>query len=203
MDSERNSIVEVIFTLRTANVSLAIRACISTTMLQVTDETETKKGSCDLTESLVASYLGRNPRSLPSTLLWDDVELDIYEQITQSPDYYLTRAESEIIRDEFLDDWVNDDWPDEFYVAYRQRLSEKGVRLPPTSNLPTGADDSVPSAWQISYWLEKIIENAAPWWLPGDLETPAAAEALQTSAAVVREGLEILNQRATAATPGR
>jgi hypothetical protein len=105
--------------------------------------------------------------------------------------------------DEFLDDWVNDDWPDEFYVAYRQRLSEKGVRLPPTSNVPTGADDSVPSAWQISYWLEKIIENAAPWWLPGDLEAPAAAEALQTSAAVVREGLEILNQRATAATPGR
>jgi uncharacterized SAM-dependent methyltransferase len=68
-------------------------------MLQVTDKTETKKGSCDLTESLVASYLGRNPRSLPSTLLWDDVGLDIYEQITQSPDYYLTRAESEIIRD--------------------------------------------------------------------------------------------------------
>lgn len=49
-------------------------------------------------QQLISQGLGSSPRSLPSLLLWDSVGLDLYEKITESPDYYLTRVEADVIR---------------------------------------------------------------------------------------------------------
>ncbi|KAK1242903.1 LOW QUALITY PROTEIN: hypothetical protein MKX08_005715 [Trichoderma sp. CBMAI-0020] len=47
---------------------------------------------------LISQGLKSSPRSLPSLLLWDSVGLDLYEKITESPEYYLTRVEADVIR---------------------------------------------------------------------------------------------------------
>ncbi|MEQ1508468.1 MAG: L-histidine N(alpha)-methyltransferase, partial [Myxococcota bacterium] len=45
----------------------------------------------------VADGLGRTPRTLPAWLFYDDRGSDLFEQITALPEYYLTRAEREIL----------------------------------------------------------------------------------------------------------
>lgn len=49
-------------------------------------------------QQLINQGLTSSPRSLPSLLLWDSVGLGLYEKITESPDYYLTRVEADVIR---------------------------------------------------------------------------------------------------------
>ncbi|KAL6892171.1 histidine-specific methyltransferase [Trichoderma evansii] len=49
-------------------------------------------------QQLISQGLRSTPRSLPSLLLWDSIGLDLYEKITESPDYYLTRIEADVIR---------------------------------------------------------------------------------------------------------
>ncbi|RSL88749.1 hypothetical protein CDV31_016007 [Fusarium ambrosium] len=64
--------------------------------------------------------------------------------------------------DEFLnDDVVNNggEWPREFYEAYLERLHEKGVATP-----VRGFD---PDVWNRNCWLETLVGNIAPWYLPG------------------------------------
>ncbi|KAL7925643.1 histidine-specific methyltransferase [Trichoderma austrokoningii] len=49
-------------------------------------------------QQLISQGLRSSPRTLPSLLLWDSVGLDLYEKITESPDYYLTSVEADVIR---------------------------------------------------------------------------------------------------------
>ncbi|RYP89858.1 hypothetical protein DL770_004010 [Monosporascus sp. CRB-9-2] len=83
--------------------------------------------------------------------------------------------------DEFLDDWVDGDWPETFYTTYLERLEEKGVATP--------AKSVKGDAWQVAYWLEKIIENTAPWWLPGGLDADHVERALEKAEFVIWEML--------------
>lgn len=59
---------------------------------------ETRSSDNDEIQQLISQGLRSSPRSLPSLLLWDSVGLDLYEKITESPDYYLTRVEADVIR---------------------------------------------------------------------------------------------------------
>lgn len=47
----------------------------------------------------IAAGLRGSPKSLPSKLLYDDVGSALFEAITHLPEYYLTRAESEILHE--------------------------------------------------------------------------------------------------------
>ena len=47
-----------------------------------------------------------------------------------------------------------------FYDAYLERLHERGVQTP-----IEGFDTAV---WNRCLWLETLIANVAPWYLPGD-----------------------------------
>lgn len=68
------------------------------------DDTFNEKSSAETQNSdngiqqLISQGLRSSPRSLPSLLLWDSVGLGLYEKITESPDYYLTRVEADVIR---------------------------------------------------------------------------------------------------------
>ncbi|KAM0261506.1 hypothetical protein ACHAQJ_002188 [Trichoderma viride] len=63
------------------------------------DQEQTSQGCEDSDiQQLINKSVRLSPRSLPSLLLWDSVGLDLYEKITQSPDYYLTRVEADVIR---------------------------------------------------------------------------------------------------------
>lgn len=59
---------------------------------------ETQSSNNGEIQQLIGQGLRSTPRSLPSLLLWDSVGLDLYEEITDSPDYYLTRVEADVIR---------------------------------------------------------------------------------------------------------
>lgn len=83
--------------------------------------------------------------------------------------------------DEFLDDWLDGDWPEAFYTTYLERLEEKGVATP--------AKSVKGDAWQVAYWLEKIIESTAPWWLPGDHDVHQVERALEKAELIIREML--------------
>ncbi|EHK46016.1 uncharacterized protein TrAtP1_013106 [Trichoderma atroviride] len=64
------------------------------------EEVSAETGSSDNIDilQLISQGLKSSPRSLPSLLLWDAVGLNLYEKITESPDYYLTRVEADVIR---------------------------------------------------------------------------------------------------------
>lgn len=47
----------------------------------------------------VAAGLGATPKSLPPKWFYDSVGSDLFDQITRLPEYYPTRAESEILRE--------------------------------------------------------------------------------------------------------
>jgi hypothetical protein len=67
---------------------------------QVPQPTWAASQGCENSEiqQLISQKLRLSPRSLPSLLLWDSLGLDLYDKITQSPDYYLTRVEADVIR---------------------------------------------------------------------------------------------------------
>jgi len=87
--------------------------------------------------------------------------------------------------DEFLDDWLDGDWPEPFYTAFLQSLEESGVATPAGSVRGE-------SSWQLAYWLERTIESAAPWWLPGNLNADQVDKALETAESVVGQMLRNL-----------
>lgn len=85
--------------------------------------------------------------------------------------------------DEFLDDWLDGgDWPKEFYIAYLKRLEENCVATP--------AKSARGDAWQMAWWLEKIIENAAPWWVLGENDENQAKKILEKAEFVIQKMLE-------------
>lgn len=67
-------------------------------ILQEKTSAETQSSDNSEIQQLISHGLRSTPRSLPSLLLWDSVGLDLYEKITESPDYYLTRIEADVIR---------------------------------------------------------------------------------------------------------
>lgn len=84
--------------------------------------------------------------------------------------------------DEFLEDWLDGDWPEAFYTTFLTRLEEKGVATP--------AKCVKGDPWQMAYWLERVIESAAPWWLlTGSLTPDQTDKALEKAEAIVWEML--------------
>jgi hypothetical protein len=82
--------------------------------------------------------------------------------------------------DEFLEDWLDGDWPEPFYTTFLKRLEEKGVATP--------ARSVKGDSWQVAYWLERVVESAAPWWLlTGSLTADQAEKALEKAEAIVWE----------------
>ncbi|KAM0261504.1 hypothetical protein ACHAQJ_002186 [Trichoderma viride] len=85
--------------------------------------------------------------------------------------------------DEFLDDWLDGgDWPEDFYIAYLKRLEENGVATP--------AKSVKGDSWQMAWWLEKIIENASPWWVLGDSDEGQVKKVLEKAELVIQKMLE-------------
>jgi L-histidine Nalpha-methyltransferase len=58
---------------------------------QITSQTELRVASA------VSDGLSARPKSLPAWLFYDDAGSDLFDQITQLPEYYLTRTEREIL----------------------------------------------------------------------------------------------------------
>jgi uncharacterized SAM-dependent methyltransferase len=67
-------------------------------IFQEQTSTEARDSDNNDIQQLINQGLRSSPRSLPSLLLWDSVGLELYEKITESPDYYLTRVEADVIR---------------------------------------------------------------------------------------------------------
>ena len=88
--------------------------------------------------------------------------------------------------EEFLNDYVGNrgDWPKEIYNAYLAGLEQNGVATP--------AKSIASLHWKQAYGLEKLVDNIAPWWLPGEHEGADLAAELKKAEATVREMLEKL-----------
>lgn len=89
--------------------------------------------------------------------------------------------------EEFLNDAVHNpgEWPRAFCDAYLERLHERGIETP-----VRGFDSSV---WNRCLWLERLISNVAPWYLPGDLKGDELDTELLQAKNCVREMLSNLD----------
>lgn len=85
--------------------------------------------------------------------------------------------------EEFLNDYVGNDgdWPDSVYNMYLDKLEKRSVATPLKS--VSG------SAWETGFWLEKLIESVAPWWLRSDMEAVVLKEKMGKAEESVREML--------------
>ena len=88
--------------------------------------------------------------------------------------------------EEFLNDYVGNegDWPREVYKAYLETLENNGIATP--------AKSVASLHWKQAYGVEKLVENIAPWWLPGQHQGKELASELKKSEEIVREMLEKL-----------
>ncbi len=92
--------------------------------------------------------------------------------------------------EEFVNDYVDNggDWPKAAYDAYLGRLGELGT--------PTPVKGIEKQVWQQAHWLGQLLENIAPWWLPGDKNEKELEEALGKSEEVVLGMLGLLKSMA-------
>jgi Ser/Thr protein kinase RdoA (MazF antagonist) len=83
--------------------------------------------------------------------------------------------------DEFVNDYVDNggDWPAAAYEAYLERLGELGVPTP-----AKGVDKNI---WRQAVCLGKLVNNLAPWWLPGPHEGDELLAQLLKAEEVVRD----------------
>ena len=90
--------------------------------------------------------------------------------------------------EEFLNDYVgnNGDWSKEVYDVYLERLEHNGIDTP--------AKSIDVAQWEPFLWLEKLLHNTAPWWLPGEHHGQSLEVELKKSELVVREMLRNLAQ---------
>lgn len=90
--------------------------------------------------------------------------------------------------DEFVNDFVDNggDWPQHAYAAYMSKLGELGIATP-----VKGIDKEI---WEQAHWLGQVLENIAPWWLPGDRGEEELVVELENSRKVVVETIEKLNK---------
>ena len=68
---------------------------------------------------------------------------------------------------EFVNDYVDNggDWPEQVYSSYLARLEELGVPTP-----RRGIDERL---WKLEHQLGILLDNIAPWWLPGGMDGDA------------------------------
>ena len=87
--------------------------------------------------------------------------------------------------DEFLNDSISNegDWPPAAYQAYLDRLEQKGVATPVTFST---------AEWDNACQLEKLVQNIAPWWLPGEYSGKELDGELAKSRLIAEEMLESL-----------
>ena len=85
--------------------------------------------------------------------------------------------------EEFLNDSVGNDgdWPEAVYSQYLERLKENGLDTPVHG---IAKDD-----WDQAKLLEELIQNIAPWWLPGDYSEDRIKEELEKAKLSVQETL--------------
>jgi len=88
--------------------------------------------------------------------------------------------------DEFVNDYVDNggDWPAPAYEAYLARLAELGVATP--------ANGTPVKAWEQAHWLGQMLENIAPWWLPGGFVGEDLEKELGKAEGIVRAMLQKL-----------
>lgn len=91
------------------------------------------------------------------------------------------------ILDEFLNDYgANvEDWKTHHYNTYLERLESKGIKTPLKSI------DKV--TWDKAHSIDRMLENIAPWWLPGPHTGEALEEELKKAEAIVLEKIATLN----------
>lgn len=92
------------------------------------------------------------------------------------------------VLEEFINDYGNnvDDWRKEHYNIYLERLEEKGISTPQKSI------DEV--TWKKAHCMDRLLDNIAPWWLPGDKTGDALDEALRQAEVTVRENIATLQE---------
>jgi len=85
--------------------------------------------------------------------------------------------------EEFVNDEIQnkEDWSEEVYRAYLEKLEELGVATP-----LRGVGEK---EWQRERWLARLANNIAPWWLPGEKSGLELAAALEESAGAVRDAV--------------
>lgn len=92
------------------------------------------------------------------------------------------------ILDEFLNDYgANvEDWKKHHYDTYLERLESKGIKTP-----LKGIDKAT---WDKAHSVDRMLENIAPWWLPGPHEGEALQEELKQAEAIVLEKITALEK---------
>ena len=90
--------------------------------------------------------------------------------------------------EEFVNDDVGnaDDWPPAVRDAYLSRLEALGIRTP-----RKGIDARI---WRRELLMGKLLDNIAPWWLPGGHAGEVLASKLAECAAVVRSTIRELGE---------
>ncbi|RBR06804.1 uncharacterized protein FIESC28_10920 [Fusarium coffeatum] len=92
--------------------------------------------------------------------------------------------------DEFLNDYIenSNDWSEDVYEVYLKRLEENSV--------PTPLKGIAKDGWEQVYLLQQVVQNIAPWYLPGKYTGEGLEQELAKSRVLVEEILEKLSQRA-------
>ncbi|KAK0624060.1 hypothetical protein B0T14DRAFT_517481 [Immersiella caudata] len=88
--------------------------------------------------------------------------------------------------DEFVNDYVDNggDWPEEIYAAYLSRLEEL--------EMPTPRKGMPERVWMVQHRLGVLMDNIAPWWLPGGFDEEEVEGKLRECREVVRITLKEL-----------
>ncbi|KAJ3497437.1 hypothetical protein NLG97_g1905 [Lecanicillium saksenae] len=88
--------------------------------------------------------------------------------------------------EEFLNDAVGNegDWPENLYNEYLAELERKHIATP--------ASGISKATWDTAYCLERVVENVAPWWLPGPYTGADLAQRFAKSTAELEENIEKL-----------
>ncbi|KAM0201440.1 hypothetical protein ACHAQI_011294 [Fusarium lateritium] len=91
--------------------------------------------------------------------------------------------------DEFLNDYIenSNDWPKDMYEVYLKRLEENGVPTP-----LKGVDKD---HWEQNYLLQQLVQNIAPWYLPGEYQGEELKQELDKSKVLVKDLLEKLSRK--------
>ncbi|KAK5658113.1 hypothetical protein OQA88_2669 [Cercophora sp. LCS_1] len=93
--------------------------------------------------------------------------------------------------EEFVNDFVNNggDWPGPIYTSYLDRLQELGVGTP-----RKGIEQSV---WKREHLLGRLLDDIAPWWLPGPFDGDELADKLAECRGVVESTIRELEAMAS------
>lgn len=122
-----------------------------------------------------------------------NVLISDFHEITGIVDFEFSGFFDEL--DEYLNDYAAnlDDWGNRPYQAYLDRLSANGVKTP-----TNGIDRK---RWEEARCLDRLLENIAPWWLPGDKEGEALEGELRQASDIVLASLNELSAESPITEP--